>query len=460
MKLIIQLLLLAISIPIFGQDTLRTLKYETFIAQVMTQHPTVFIGDNITQSGDALVMNARGEFDPKLFGDINQKYFKDAQYYSNTNGGIKIPTWFGVSAEAGYLLSNGVYLNPENRTPDAGLWYAGLRLELGQGLIIDKRRAELKKAKLVRQGTSLEQRILLNELKRDASIAYWKWTQAYNEVQIYTEALENARVRFEGIKRAAKFGDRPYIDTVEAILIVNNRKIALSAANVKYQNAELELEIYLWEKGFIPLELEGVIPSTTDEENFVPLQTQLDSVIVNHPYQQLNELKIQQNKIDLKLKREQLKPKLTLKYNALSEPVGNNPLAAYSMANYAWGASIAYPILSRKERGDLKLAKLKLENQELMNATVEVEINYKIRAALNKYAQAIEQFSILEELVENNRMLYSAELKLFNLGESSVFMVNSRENKLLKAQIEFVKTRNNVHILKNELTYVMMSYSL
>lgn len=457
MKLIIQLTLLIITAPLFGQDTLRELRYETFIDQVMTQHPTVHISDNILESGDAFIMRARGEFDPKLFGAINQKYFKNSQYYSNANGGIKIPTWFGISAEAGYIINDGVYLNPENRTPDAGLWYAGLRLELGQGLIIDKRRAELKKAKVIRQGTALEQKIVLNELNRDASIAYWKWVQAYNEVNIYKEALQNAQIRFEGIKSAAKFGDRPYIDTVEAIIVVKNRSIALSKSEVKYQNAELQLEIYLWDKGFIPLELEGVFPATSEQKTTIPMYSQLDSLIANHPYLQLNELKIQQNKIDLKLKKEQLKPKLTLKYNALSVPVGNNPFAEYSSSNYKWGASVSYPILSRRERGDVHLAKLKLENQELMNAVVEVEIDYKIKGALNKYIQSLEQFTILEELVENNQMLYSAELILFNVGESSVFMVNSRENKLLKTQIEFIETQNNVNILKSELDFMLMS---
>jgi len=458
MNLIIQLILLIIALPAFGQDTRRELSYEAFIDQVMTQHPTAHIGDNIQESGEAVVMSARGEFDPKLFGDINQKYFDNSQYYSNANGGIKIPTWFGVSAEAGYIVNDGVYLNPENRTPDAGLWYAGLRLELVQGLIIDKRRAELKKAKVLREGTGLEQRILLNELNRDASIAYWKWAQAYNEVNIYREALQNAQIRYNGIKSAAEFGDRPFIDTVEAVIVVKNRSIELSKAEVKYQNAELQLEIYLWDQGFIPLELERVIPATSEAQRKKYSHFDLDSLVSNHPYLRLNELKIQKNLIDLKLKKEQLKPKLSLKYNALSEPVGNNPLVEYSPANYTWGASIAYPILSRRERGDVCLAKLKLENQELMNAVVEVEIDYKIKVALNNYVQSLEQFTILEELIENNQMLYSAEIKLFNAGESSVFMVNSRENKLLKTQIEFIETQYNVNILKTELEFMLMSF--
>ena len=153
------------------------------------------------------------------------------------------------SAEAGYEINNGTYLNPENRIPDAGLWYAGLRLELGKGLIIDKRRAELNKAKLFQQGTEFEQRMLFNELKRDATFAYWKWHQSYQKVSVYAEALQNAKIRLEGIKSSAFFGERPYIDTVEAFIIVQNRSISLSKVKLGYDNAELQLEVYLWDQG-------------------------------------------------------------------------------------------------------------------------------------------------------------------------------------------------------------------
>jgi len=458
MKLIIRFILLFTVSQAFAQDNMQQLSYEAFIDQVMQNHPIAQISNNTVEGGDAVVTRAKGEFDPLLFGDVNQKYFSNSQYYSNANGGLKIPTWFGLSAEAGYIKNDGIYLNPENRTPDIGLWYAGLRLELGQGLIIDKRRAELKKAKVIREGTILDQKILLNELKRDASMAYWKWAQAYSEVSIYKEALQNAVIRFEGVKSSAEYGFRPYIDTVEALIVVQSRSVELSKSEVKYQNAELQLEIYLWDKGFIPLELDGVVPDLSAKDVGVSLYPELDSLINNHPYIQLNELKIQQNQIDLQLKKEQLKPKVSLKYNALSEPVGNDPFAEYSSSNYSWGASVAYPIFTRKERGDVQFSKLKLENQELSNVVTMAEINYKVKGAYNDYTQSLEQYVVLEQLVENNQLLYSTELKFFNIGESSVFMFNSRETKLLKTQIEFVEIQNKVQMLKNELDYMLMTF--
>lgn len=456
MRILISVLFLLFSAMTFGQETTNILTYDDFIEQVMLHHPAAYRASILKQSGEATELSARGQFDPKLFGDLDQKYFGNKQYYSHGKGGIKIPTWFGVSAEAGYQTNDGVYLNPESRMPDAGLWYAGLRLELGQGLIINKRRAEFEKAKIYNQGTELEQKMMLNELKRNASFAYWKWNQSYQKKKVYKDAISNAKIRLEGIKFSVIQGDKPFIDTVEASIIVQNRAVSLSQAVLEFENAELQLEVFLWEQGFIPLELTDMIPQVDIELNSIIQLSQLDSLISNHPYLQLNALKIEQKEIDLQLKREQLKPKLTLKYNALSEPVANNVFANYSPSNYSWGASFMYPILSRKERGNVRLAKLKIQDQKLENIVFETNLEYKINTALNNYRQAIEQSLIYQQLVESNDMLYSAERSLFDMGESSVFMINSRESKLLKASIEYIEAQNKVKFLKNELDYTLM----
>jgi outer membrane protein TolC len=456
MKIIIPLLALLVTSSSFGQDSLAKLTYDAFIEQVMQQHPTAHRASIIKQSGDANLLSSKGQFDPKLFGNIDQKYFKNTQYYSNAQGGVKIPTWFGVSAEAGYTINEGAFLNAQNRVPDAGLWYAGLRLDLGRGLIMNQRRAEFEKAKVFQQGTVLEQRMLLNKLKRDASIAYWKWNQYYLKLKVYQDAVQNAQVRFEGVKSSAQFGDRPYIDTLEAFITVQNRSVSLSQVELGYENAELLLEVYLWDQGFIPLELEGMIPAEVKVSLDNSLLSPLDSMIVNHPYVQLNRLKLEQNRIDLKWKKEQLKPQLTLKYNALSEPIGGNPIADYSISNYQWGASIEYPILTRKERGNVRLAELKMRDQELQIALTEVDVDYKVNSALNNYLQSIEQRSIIEELVQNSQRLYEAEIQLFELGESSVFLINSRENKLLKTKVDLIQTQNQVLRLKSELEYALL----
>lgn len=452
-KLLIFLFLLNASFS-WSQDSVMVLTYDNFIAQVLENHPTVFRANIVESMGNSAVTESRGAFDPMLIGKMNQKYFDDKQYYSHFNGGLKIPTWFGVSAEAGYDNNSGVYLNPENRLPTDGMWYAGLRVELGNGLIIDKRRAAFKKAKLSRESSQLEKQMMNNQLKQDASLVYWNWQRAFQEMNIYQEALENATTRFEATKRSVVFGDKPAIDTVEASIAVQNRYNSLLKATNVFRNAELELEVYLWSKGFIPLELENTLPEATNENDLV-IVNQLDSVVLNHPYLKINEIQLSQKQIDLQLKREQLKPKLTLKYNLLSEPVNNNPVENLSPSNYTWGGAFAYPIFTRKERGGVQLAKLELQDQELKYKMNAIKLENKIKSTLNDYYLALEQLEVSKRLVESNQQMYDAELRLFNLGESSIFMINSRENSWLKSKTELIIAENKVKTSITKINFLL-----
>lgn len=457
MRPFIALLFIALSHVVLGQTDKKTFSHEAFMAIVLKNHPAAYSAELIEQAGKSQVLASRGAFDPKLVGDAQQKYFEGKQYYSHLQGGLKIPTWFGVSAEAGYTQNDGIYLNPERNLPDAGLWYAGLRLELGKGLTMNQRLAEFKKAKLYRESTALQRVYQLNQLRFQASMAYWKWFEYYQKKETYLKALANAEERFEGVKSSAEFGDRPQIDTLEAFMTVQSRSLVYQKAAVEFENAELQLETFLWQDGFVPLIIDSLVPTSPIENPSATITLQLDSAIMNHPKLQMNQLKLDGQRIDLRLKKEQLKPQLTLKYNAISEPVSGNPLANYNPSNYTWGAQFSYPILSRKERGGVQLAKLKMQQQELSNLNYETQLRYKISAAMNTYRLALDQVELSEQLMNNNQRLYDAERELFDMGESSVFMINSRENSWLKSQISWIEMQRSAQVALNELNFLMMS---
>ncbi len=458
MKNLIFIFLLMLSTSVLSQDSIITLSYEDYMEIVMEHHPYAYQANIVRSMGDSKVLESRGAFDPKLFGNANQKYFDDKQYYSHIQSGLKIPTWFGLTAESGFDMNDGAFLNPESRLPNNGLWYAGIRLELGNGLIIDERRAQLNKAKLLQTSTQYERTILLNQLRRDASIAYYKWQQSFQKARVYQLAYENASIRLNAVKQAALYGDRPYIDTVEASINLQNRELSLKFAENELRNAKLKLEIYLWSEGFVPLEIQDAIPEQSNTSDTLKVPIVIDSVISDHPFIQINDLQFEQLLIDLRLKKEQLKPKLTLKYNAISEPVGGNLFAEYSPSNYTWGATFEYPILTRKERAGVQLAKLKLQEQELKINMVEAELNYNIKSIRNNYLTAMEQLETMRKFVENNRRLYDSERTLFNLGESSLFMINSRENQWLKSNIQLFDIENQCKQLQTELEYYLLIY--
>jgi len=453
------LFLLAGVTRLSAQSDTAIFSFTQYMEVVLENHPRVFQAENKVKEGEANLLKSKGGFDPKLNAQIDQKQFDSKDYYSMLNGGLKIPTWFGMTLETGYKQADGLFLNPQENMPNAGLWNAGITLELGNGLFIDERRAELRKARLFKEATLLEKRVILNELIYEATQAYWSWQKSHRDVEVYERAMRNAEIRLEGVRGTVVLGERPAIDTVEAGLQFQNRNVSYNNALLKLKIAKARLELFLWNEGQIPLEINGLRPETNS--GLIPgdvLSRGLENAqfLDQHPILELYNLKIQQSELNLRLKQEQLKPTLSLKYQAINEPLGSDLLANYSSSNYTWGGRIAYPIFTRKERGDVRLSRIKLNNLGYDQDLKTRELSYKVQVTLDKLQTALLQQSNLDKIANDYSKLYKAEKTLFEIGESNLFMINSREKALLDAQLRLIEIQNTVRQLENELNFNLM----
>lgn len=428
----------------WGQDSTSTFTHLEFLKIVKEHHPISYQASLKEEQGEAYLQKGKGGFDPKLYGQANQKYFDGKNYYSHLNSGLKIPTWFGMTFDGGYENNSGERLNPELYTPaNAGLFYAGVTMSLGKGLFIDQRRAELQQARVFQQLTEVQRRLIMNQLVFDASIAYWDWFKAYHKVAVYEEASENAIFRLDGIRASCAMGDLPAYDTLKALIQVQDRQLKLEQSRLDLLNKKSQLEIFLWQDGFVPLELsEILIPETC--ENIIPSLPEInamggiDTLVMNHPEMLQIQYGIQLSEIDYRMKKEALKPTLDLKYNALSTTAEGGLIETYTINNYKWGAELSYPIFTRKERADVQLTALKLQEQEAKMHDKAAQLGYKIEATHNSWTSSALQIEIYKESVLNYRLLFNAEYTLFNLGESSLFLVNARDQAMIEAQLKLI----------------------
>lgn len=461
LKIIMIFGLIIINSLSFGQtDSLIQLSFEQYLNIVSENHPVAVQSKLKTEYGEAAILKAKGGFDPKISTDVSQKYFGGKQYYSMIDGGMKIPTWFGIDFKAGYEVNDGLYLNDQNRTPNSGLFYAGISVPIGQGLIIDKRRAELKKAKIFNEGTELQRRIMINNLLLEAGMIYWNWFRAYQDLEIYENAYTIAYDRFLAVRQLALLGDRPFIDTIEAGLQVQSRTLQLQQTKLVYANTTALLSIYLWSEGAIPLELEeNVLPLKVVTDNGLKVDSAyyliLDSLIINHPELNIYENKIDQLAIQKKWNQEQLKPTVNLKYNPITEQLGANTLDGYSINNYTWGLTFNMPIMLRKERGDLKMTNISIQETELNQVNKEAQLVYKAKIALNEWQTTYQQVLLYEQTVKDSKALLDGEWELFNGGESSLFMVNKREQYFIQAKRKLVELK-----MKNKMAKLKTKFAL
>ncbi|MDO7136305.1 TolC family protein [Algibacter lectus] len=457
-KIVIIVLFLMSSVG-FSQENDTVLSLEEYLGYVKKYHPIVKQAQLITTESEAKLLKSRGAFDPKLEVDYNRKKFKSTTYYDKLNSTFKIPTWYGVELKANYENNDGTYLNPEYNTPDDGLYSAGVSVSLAKGLLTNERMATLKQSKLYLKYAQAEQKLVINDILYNAITTYFNWLKNYQAKLVYSDYLVNADTRLKNVKSSFFAGDKPAIDTLEANINFKSRKLDYEKAKIGYIKSALELSNYLWLENNIPLELEeGISPDTTTIDKIdVVLNSSVlnstDELIANHPKLQSLQIKQEILTVDKRLKTNNLLPKIDLQYNFLSSDYEN--INSFNTANYKSGLNISFPLFLRKERADLRLAKLKLQDIGFDISATKVTLKNKVNATMQEIDSYNTQYDLLQDIVVDYKAFVKSEERKFSLGEGSLFLVNYREVKLIESQLKAIDVEYQLFISKSNLLRVL-----
>ena len=267
-------------------------------------------------------------------------------------------------------------------------------------------------------------------------------------------------MRYQAVTQSALIGEDPAIDTVEAFIQYQNRRISLQDATLEYKNATAQLEVFIWNKDGVPLELSADITPPKANEfasnlDVDAMRGRLDTLILNHPKLTKNQLYLEQLEIQRKLDLERLKPQLDLKYNAINEPVTGDIIQGYSINNYNWGLTFKMPIFLRKERGQLQKTNINIKEQSYALDQMARDLNYNVTASLNTWETTQQQLAGYNTIVTSTSRLLQAEQQKFNSGESSLFLVNARELKYINTQVKFVDL-----LIKSQKAFMDVQYQL
>ena len=417
----------------------QNISFEEYLGYVKQHHPLIKQAELVLSTGEANLLKARGGFDPKIEVDYDRKKFKNTEYFDQLNATFKIPTWYGIELKGSFEENTGEFLNPNLTVPEDGLYSAGVSFALAQGLLINERMATLKKARFFEQQTIADRDLLVNNLIYEASLAYFDWVETENEKVIYDTFLKNATTRLDAVTRSVAEGDKAAIDITEARITAQTRRLNLEAASLNAQKARLVASNFLWIDG-IPLEIqETVYPekpelSVLDASLLLVGITDTSVFLNNHPKLKSLDAKIDGLEVDRFLKKNKLLPKVNLQYNFLSPDADR--LDGFNTANYKAFVDLSFPIFLRKERGDLKLADLKVQDAEYELTATSLAIKNKLDATEAEITSLLEQNNLITEIVIDYETLVKAEERKFFLGESSLFLINSREQKLIDARLK------------------------
>lgn len=422
-----------------AQDTVRILKEEEFLNIVRSNHPVAKQGGLLVDMARAELQTIRGSFDPVLYYSNEQKTFDGKNYFNYTNGELVIPTWFGIEAYAGIENNFGDFVNTEvtkNRSS-----YAGVSVPLLKDLILDQRRAALQQGKLFMQQSEWERRNVINDLLLDSYYAYWTWAKDYQVFLVLENTIRINSFRYNLIKVSVQQGDRAAVDTTEALAQLQSFQQQREEAWLKFRKSSLELSTYLWLPNQQPAYIsDRVIPDTLwAVQNFTAFNTTdltnwLTQTMNTHPKLQMIDFKMQSLEVERRLKFQSLLPKADVKYNFLQS--GYNPLAGQNVNffqnNYKFGVNVAIPIPNRSGIGQYKATRIKLKSVDLDRNLTKLELENKVRFHYNEVINLQKQIRIYEDAYRNYVRLFDAEQLKFTLGETTLFLLNTRENKALE----------------------------
>ncbi len=410
------------------------------------------------------IQKAKGNFDPILEAKNGSKTIDGIDYYTENSVKLGIPTWYGVDFNSSYNNIAGQKLN--NSDTKGGLTQIGINVPLAKNLLYDKRRALLDQAKYAQQMTLAEQQLMTNQLLLDAENCYWEWVKQYELFLIQKQAVEVNKQRLKLIRRTFEFGERSAIDTTEAESQLLSFELQLEDARLKFVKNTQQLSLYLWTENNQAYDvIQMIVPSDKLSSSiayvdYPALLMELKSqalqqhAAMQYYYQKKNILESER-----KLKQQSLLPKIDFNYNFVNKQKYQSDYFPLFQNNYQYGLKFELALFLREARADYQMTKSKILQNKLDIDFKRQELTVKIANYQSETLNYSKQIKNSEQNILNYRRLLYAEETRYESGESSLFLINARESKLLESEIKLLELRLKFLNSYNQLKWLNKNFS-
>lgn len=394
----------------------------------------------------------QGAFDTKLKSKLQGTplgYYQHLQMDSL----LEQPTpWWGATVFSGYRLGLGHFADYDGKkeTLSLGEIRTGLQLPLLRNGSIDLRRTEIAVLGLQVQMAELE--LFQKQLKFSAKAlkAYWTWVAARRKIDLAQKLLALAQTRVAQLQSEIQLGKKPPVSALENQRALLKRQNKILDLQREEREAALELSLYL--RG-------AHVPSTQEPASFpeAPLcapssgDQVIQQALQQRPEVLILQLQQEQNQLGLDLAHNQLLPDLGF-FLTLSQDLGegSKSKAPFELET---GLSLEWPLQMRKERGQVAILEAEAAQLHLQTEFAQNSIRMEIAQALMQVQNACGQMELAERESKVAAQLAAAEWERFELGSSTLFVVNKREQAASDAQMRLVEAQK-AYYLAEMATYL------
>ncbi len=344
---------------------------------------------------------------------------------------------------SGYRFAEGsypIYYNYLN-TLGGGAFVNGFKIPLLKNRAIDGRRAKLFQSEIERrkvEPTILKERI---SLIKNASKVYWNWVAAGQTYMVYQALVQLVEARNRALAEQVKEQLARPIDLDSFRLVVLSRQQQLITARRDYQEAAIELSLFLRDGRCLPMlpdaaRLPRAFPAAAPPE---PSQIAQDIEVALRLRPEILSLRLQARKtqVDRDYAENQLLPSLSL-YVYTEQNVGpRKPDLRGDFRPFIMEASLLLdvPLQRRYAKGRIQAADAVLRQLAMQTQFAADRIRADVQEATAVVVAAFEQLQRYREYEALTRKLQLAEQTLFREGGSTLLNVYIREQATADAEV-------------------------
>jgi outer membrane protein TolC len=423
------------------------LTLEEVLQRVEQFHPKMLGAQTERDVATGKRLEKQGAFDPVVnigtdYLRYNSASRRGSLLNTRTNDvSVEFLTRSGIKVFAGSSFNFGTVKSPLSSTGETGTHFVGLKVPLWRNFRINEKSAAERQAFLGEPLAEEQIKLTRLDLQLKAALSYWEWVAAKQKLDVARNLLELSKIRAEAVQTRVKAGDLPPIDAVEANQEVQRRQGGLTKAERDLQKAAFKLSLYLWEPNGLP----SPLPAADN----VPVNFARPTVFTNQQAVEAQRLALERrpelrvlalnqdiSQIDLELGRNQRRPALELGLSP-GRDTGFGGVGNIFKAEL----SLSLPLRQRTADGRIQTAQAKLQKLDLdilnQRQTITVEVNDAVNAINTTY----ERFLAAESEVQLARQLEVGERTRFNLGDSTLFLVNQRERATAEAENKLIEIR-------------------
>ena len=440
-----------------------TLTLDEVLLTAIRSHPELAAAEFKRQGARSKRVAARGAFDLQLDGGGEVYPIDGKKAYGVLDFTLLQPTTlWGLQLFAGWMGTYGdvpLYkdqwyqkifkpFSHYKSEPDAGergRLHAGVALPLLRNRTIDDRRATLRQAafRIDEADSAALQKRLMIELK--ATEAYFDWIAAGQQVQIAERLLEVALIRQAQIEEKVKLGAEAPIYGVENRKYILKRQNKLLQSAQKLQESALKLSIY-WrptEQGDPVMPQAEMLPADWPPIEIPPeeiAREQIELAIEQLPRWREFAAMRDVAAVDVNYYDNQMLPQLDVTGGV------TQPLDFEAKTSVRLTLDFTTPLQRREARGSRDAAEANVARIDAEQRFFEDQTRSEIDRALVTLRAAQGIVALAEAELELSLQLEEAERIRLDAGDSTLLIVNLREQATADAAMQLVEAERDLQI--------------